>query len=327
VSLTGGSVPNYMTGRILMGKRRSRPAGHLILSADRSDNGIDMVRTVTDGKYVYSRNFMPFMPEVRYIRYMEIGEIKQQMRKELLENKLDPLQKSLFEDRPPEFLFDIENDLWETKNLVYDPEYKSVLNRMRSMLKKEMLQARDVLMLPEYEIGLISESTTPYEFRMDDDRYPVEDIYEAASLAGFRNEQIAARQIKLLKDPDRIKRYWSVIGLRSQTPGNLMPYYRDIANAMSDEYPPVAITAAAIIWQASGDQNAEEILKRYCASENMDLALMSINYLLYTDNKEPFIDTIRSVHDMEGRNYNVKAACMDFLGSLGLVPNNTDFAE
>ncbi len=327
IALAGGKVPEYMTGRILMGDKRSKKADHLVLSADRSDNGIDMVRTVTDGKFVYSRNFMPFMPEVRYIRYMEIGEIKQQMRKELLENKLDPLQKSIFEDRPPEFLFDIENDLWETKNLVYDPEYKSVLNRMRSMLKKEMLQARDVLMLPEYEIGLISESSTPYEFRLDNDRYPVEDIYEAASLAGFRNEQIAARQIKLLKDPDRIIRYWSVIGLRSQTPGNLMPYYRDIANAMSDEYPPVAITAAAIIWQASGDQNAEETLKRYCASENMDLALMSINYLLYTDNKEPFIDTIRSVHEMEGRNYNVKAACMDFLGSLGLVPNNTDFAE
>jgi hypothetical protein len=60
---------------------------------------------------------MPYIYEARYIRYMEIGEIKQQMRKDLAENKLNPLQKSLFEPRPPEFLFDIENDLWETRNL------------------------------------------------------------------------------------------------------------------------------------------------------------------------------------------------------------------
>ncbi|MCL4484167.1 MAG: sulfatase, partial [Bacteroidetes bacterium] len=96
ISLAGGKIPDYLTGRILMGRNRSKPTDHLVLSADRSDNGIDLVRSVTDGKYVYSRNFMPFMPQARYIRYMEIGEIKQQMRKDLADKKLNPLQKSLF---------------------------------------------------------------------------------------------------------------------------------------------------------------------------------------------------------------------------------------
>ena len=59
----------------------------------------------------------------------------------------------------------------------------------------------------------------------------------------------------------------------------------------------------------------------------MDLALMAINYLLYIDNKSPFIETIKRVHEMKDRNYNVKAACMDFLGSLGLVPNNPEFGQ
>ena len=96
---------------------------------------------------------------------------------------------------------------------------------------------------------------------------------------------------------------------------------------MNDEYPPIAITASAIVWQESGSKTAEENLKRYCASENMDLALMAINNLLYMKNKQPFIETIKAVHEMKGRNYNVKAACMDFLGSLGLVPNNTNYAQ
>ena len=99
ISLAGAKIPGHLTGRII-GENRSRPADHLILSSDRSDNGIDMIRTVTDGRYIYSRNFMPFMPELRYIRYMEIGEIKQQMRKDLMDKKLNPLQESLFEERP-----------------------------------------------------------------------------------------------------------------------------------------------------------------------------------------------------------------------------------
>ena len=101
ISLAGGKVPDYLKGRILMGKNRSKPTDHLVLSEDRSDNGIDMIRSVTNGRYVYSRNYLPFMPELRYIRYMEIGPIKQQMRQDLAAGKLDPLQKRLFAEGQP----------------------------------------------------------------------------------------------------------------------------------------------------------------------------------------------------------------------------------
>ena len=327
ISLAGAKVPDYLKGRILIGKDRSKKTDHLVLSTDRSDNGIDLVRSVTNGKYMYSRNFMPFMPEARYIRYMEIGEIKQQMRKELAANQLNPLQKSLFEDRPAEFLYDIENDIWETKNLANDPAYKPILEKMRSQLKNEVLQARDVLFLPEYEIGLISKTTTPYEFRLDNKNYPLAEIYKAASLSGFRGKDITEKQIKLLSSTNKIVRYWAILGLRSQSPEDLKSFSESIIRAMKDSYPPVAITASAILYQVSGNKLAEENLKKQCTGANMDLALMAINYLLYVDRKQPFADVIQSVHKMKGSNYNVKAACMDFLGSMKLVPNNPEFQE
>jgi arylsulfatase A-like enzyme len=327
ISLAGGKIPGHMKGRKMIGKGRSEPAGHLILSSDRSDNGIDMVRTVTDGRYVYSRNFLPFMPEARYIRYMEIGEIKQQMRNDLAEGKLDGLQKSLFEPRPAEFLFDIENDLWETKNLANEPELQPVLEKMREQLKAEIMQSRDVLFLPEYEIALLSDSTTAYEFRLDKKNYPLAEIYEAAALSGFRGKEITTQQIELLSNENKVVRYWAAIGLKSQSPEDVKLHSEEITMAMNDEYPPVAVTTSAIAWQEFNHKQAGENLKKYCADENMDVALMAINYLLYTDNKQPFVETIRSIRKMEGRTYNVKAACMDFLGSLGLVPNNPDYRE
>ena len=327
ISLAGGSVPDYMHGRILMGKARTEPVDHLVLSEDRSDNGIDMVRTVTNGRYVYSRNFMPFMPEARYIRYMEIGEIKQQMRKDLAEDKLNPLQKSIFEPRPAEFLFDIQSDLWETHNLVDDPSSQAVLNLMRSQLEDEILSSRDVMFLPEYEIGLISDTITPFEFRLKKDDYPLEEIWQAAKLSGKRGGEVALEQVRLLKDNNRIRRYWAAVGLRSQDSSALRQYKSEIIHAMQDTYPPVAITAAAIAYGNFNNSMAAGKLKQWCASDNMDLALMAINYLIYTPDKQPFIETIRSVHEMPGRNYNVRAACMDFLGSLGLVPNNMEFKD
>lgn len=83
ISLAGGKVPAHMKGRILLGASRTPPVDKLFLTTDRSDNGIDMVRSVTNGRYFYSRNLMPFMPEARYIRYMEIADIKKIMRRDL----------------------------------------------------------------------------------------------------------------------------------------------------------------------------------------------------------------------------------------------------
>ncbi len=327
ISMAGGIVPEHMKGRKMIGTDRSAPASHLILSADRSDNGIDMVRSITNGKYVYSRNFLPFIPELRYIRYMEIGEIKQQMRKDLADGKLNELQKSFFAPRPAEFLFDIENDKWETKNLVGNPEYQSVLDEMRTRLKNEVLKSRDVMFLPEYEIGMLSGSTNAYEFRLNDKNFPVAKIYEAASLSGFRGKETTARQVKLLKDSDPIVRYWAITGLLSQTGKDLEPNSKIIKNAINDGYPPVEIAASIIAWNHFKSNEACEKLKKYCADENMQLALMAIYYLTYSETKEPYIETIKNVHELEGRTYDVKAACMDFLGSLNLVSNDMKHKE
>ncbi len=325
ICLAGAVPPSYLQGRVLLGKNRSEPVSHLVLSTDRSDNGLDMVRSITDGRYIYSRNYMPFMPEVRYIRYMEISEIKQQMRNDLAAGLLNPLQESIFKDRPTESLFDIENDVWETQNLVDNKQYASVLIQMRQLLDNEVLEARDVMFLPEYEIGKISESINAYEFRLNDNNYPIREIYKAASLSGKRGNRTAQKQSRLLESRNKIIRYWAITGLRSQNTDVMAKCNEEIIKAMEDPYPPVAITASAIAFQEFNSDKAESNLKRFCMDENMDIALLSINYLLYVGNKHPFINTIKQVYEMPGRNYNVKAACADFLGSLGLLPNTQGY--
>ncbi|MCG6187635.1 sulfatase family protein [Maribellus maritimus] len=322
ISLTDGEIPKYLEGRILMGKYRSEPVNHLILSADRADNGIDMVRTITDGRFIYSRNYLPFIPQGRYIRYMYISEIVQQMRSDYNIQLLDSLQKSYFEPRTAEYLFDIENDLWETNNLINNPTYSDVLQKMRKQLDEDVLKARDVMFLPEYEIRLLSKYQTAYEYRLDKQKYPFKKIYKAASVSGKRGRNVAAKQVEYLRNKNKIVRYWGIMGLRSQEQEMLNEFQKQIVKSMDDTYPLVSLGAAAISFRLWENKRAQQILIENCLSENMDIALLAINFLMYTNNKTPFIEAVKKVREMPDRSYNVKAACMDFLGSLNLVSNN-----
>ena len=322
IQLAGATIPEHLEGRVLMGDQRSAPLDHLVLSSDRADNGIDMVRTITDGRYVYSRNFMPFIPQMRYIRYMEISDILNVMRADRAAGQLNDLQTSIFEARPSEYLFDIETDQWETKNLVGDPQHQTVLQRMRKQLDRSVLKRRDVHFLPEYELAQLARVETPYLYRLDKRQYPLGKIYKAAQLSGEKDQKALKRQIKLLKSTNKILRYWAITGLRSQSKEDLIPHQKDLQIALGDTYPPVVILAASILYQHFGCSEAATTLQQYCEQEHLELALMAINELLYVDDKSPFVETIQQVYEQPDRNYNVKAACLDFLGILELVPND-----
>ncbi|ODS78706.1 MAG: sulfatase, partial [Cytophagaceae bacterium SCN 52-12] len=323
ISLSGGKIPDHLSGRILMGDDRSPLAGHVVLSSDRSGNGVDMVRTVTDGKFIYSRNYFTYMPELRYLRYMEISEIKQQMRRDFENGLLDTeAQRMLFDQRPPEYLFDIENDPWELVNLAGSDEYKPMLTRFRNLLKEEVLAARDIMYLPEYEISKVSETSTPFEYRLQSGAYRLDEIYDAASLAGFKGADIITRQLHFLKSDDKIVRYWASVGLINQSGGDLSAFTKVLTNHIDDDYLPVSVTIAAIVYKLNSDKAAREILKVSCLNDDPHIALMAINYMLYAENKAPFIETIKQVLLIPDRPDPVKTACTDFLGSLGLIPNN-----
>ena len=176
----------------------------------------------------------------------------------------------------------------------------------------------------KYPIDKFSKANTPFEYRMDERKYPFEEIYKTASLSGKQGKEIARAQARLLKNENKIIRYWATVGLMSQDSDLIKQHKSILLKALKDSYPPVTITAAAILYKNFEDQKAADVLKQFCKSDNMDLALMAINYILYVGNKSPFVETIKKVHEMSNRNYNVKAACMDFLGILGEIENTSE---
>jgi arylsulfatase A-like enzyme/acetyl esterase/lipase len=320
MSLTGAEKPEYLNGRAFLGDQRRAGPDLLYLSSDRADNGADMVRSVTDGRYIYSRNFMSYIPELRYIRYMEIAKMKQIMRQDLGAGLLDDFQESLFEPRAIESLYDLEADPWEENNLVGKTDYDSLVTVFRNAMIKELTRVSDILFLPEYEIGELQNSTTAYEFRLSEE-YNISAILGVAMLSGRIGEEVAQKQIELLRHENKFIRYWAATGLKSQPKGILANYKKQILRASADPYPPVAILGAMIAFDHFENKKAQSAIAHFCTSDNEHIALATLNHLLYIDSPEPYIDAVRSVLEMD-RSVPVRSACYDFLGALGLVPDD-----
>src|SRR5690606_4966128 len=129
--------------------------------------------------------------------------------------------------------------------------------------------------------ALADDHTTAYEYRLDDEKYALREIYAAASLAGKRGAGIADQQVKLLHSDNKIVRYWAALGLKSQDAASLASHKEAIIQAVQDTYPPARIAAAAVAYDAFSDRESEAELKQAIASANVHASLMAINYLLY----------------------------------------------
>ncbi|MFV8280757.1 sulfatase [Christiangramia marina] len=312
LNLAGVEVPEYMRGRSLLKKNREPAPDFTYLSSDRADNGPDMVRTITDGRYIYSRNFMPFFPEVKYIRYIDMGKITQLMREDYDAGKLNDLQESIFKQRSAEVLYDIKADPWETKNLAYEPQYEKLIEKMRERLEKKIMEERDVHFLPEYELGEISKTTTPYKYRLNEEEYPLGNIFKTANLVGKSGKKIEAQLFQALKNENEFIRYWASLGLYSINSSLSQKSISKVKESLYDVYAPVQINLAAVLYSINEDKQAEEILKKFILSQNEHLALSAINYTLYLKKRSAFIAEIKEVYNSE-IGYKVKAAAEDFL--------------
>ena len=117
LSLTGCKIPEYMEGRPMLGEQRKAPSEYIYGSRNRSGESMGLSRSVSNGKYMYTRVFVPQFPVMRHHKYFDVGDICKQMREDYKEGKLNKEQSKLFEQRPLEYLYDLENDKWETHNL------------------------------------------------------------------------------------------------------------------------------------------------------------------------------------------------------------------
>ena len=275
LSLASEAIPEYMQGRAFLGKAAEgvEARQHVYAARDRVDEAYDLARCVRDRNFLYVRNYMPHLSYNQPSFYSDQGEIRQEITALAAAGKLatGPQKHYAGPTRAAEELYDTNADPNQVNNLAGLPRHKPTLEKMRRLLRRWMLETRDLGFLPELELAERSAGSTPFEIAGSAERYPQERIIDAAELVG-RGPQVLDKQVRLLADGDSAVRYWAAVGLRAQGP-KAAPARDALAEALGDASPSVRIEAAAALAGLDKADKALAVLVRELRSADPYAAL------------------------------------------------------
>jgi arylsulfatase A-like enzyme len=244
LSLAGVKPPEWMQGHAFLGTHADPPQPYVFGFRGRMDERYDLVRSVTDGRYVYVRNYMPHKIYGQHVNYMFQTPTTQVWQRLHDERKLTAAQEIFWNIKPVEELYDLTTDPDEVRNLAGSPDHRDILTKLRGAQQQLARTIRDVGFLPEGEIHARSDGTAPYDMGHDDDRYPFERIFATAELASGLDTDAAARLKIALHDRDSAVRYWAALGLLMREKTGVQTARAELLAALDDPSPYVRIVAA-----------------------------------------------------------------------------------
>lgn len=244
LSIIDVQPPEWMQGHAFAGKFQTEPQPFIYGFRGRMDERYDCVRSVTDGRFVYLRNYMPHLSQGQHVSYQFETPTTALWRKLYDEGKLTP-EQSIFwkEPKDPEELYDLQSDPDEVHNLATSPEHAETLAKMRAAQEGLAMKIRDVGLLPEGEMHQRSEGTTPYDMAHDDKLYPLKRILKIAGEASSMKSDSMADLKAGFADKDNAIRYWSAMGILMRGKDGLAAAHDEMTKAAGDSSTYVQVVA------------------------------------------------------------------------------------
>lgn len=236
LSLGDVAIPKVMQGRAFLGQAASAPGNYAFGMRNRMDERYDFVRTVSDGRWRYVRNYMPHLPLLQNQAFAWLAKGYQDIDRLHIAGRLSPLQQAMFEERPFEELYDTQADRDETVNLAAQPQLARRVAGMRRALDAHMLAINDNGFIPE---GSAIEGYVPSRVA---GAYPLKRLMVLGQVAARGDRRKASLLRTALGDANEVVRFWGATGFAIQG-----AFGADLAKletmARSDLVPQVRISA------------------------------------------------------------------------------------
>jgi len=262
LSIAGVEPPAWMQGHAFAGKYVAEAPAFLHGFRGRMDERYDLQRSVTDGRFVYLRNYLPHLSAGQHVDYMFQTKTTRVWKKLFDAGKLNEAQSRFWNvPREPEELYDLSADPDEVHNLASDPAQREQLQRLRQAQHDHALKVRDVGFLSEDEMHLRSGNGTPYELGHDPKKYPLERILDQAEAASSLQSQALPKLRAGLKDGDNAIRYWSALGLLMRGKDAVVEQAPALRGFLKDESKSVRVVAAEALAQFGTKGDVDEALK------------------------------------------------------------------
>lgn len=275
LSLAGQAPPENMQGVAFAGEHAGPAKEYLFGYRGRMDERIDMVRSCTDGRYVYMRHFYPDRPYLKYVGYM-FQTPTTRVWKELFDaGELNEDQAKFWQPKPVEELFDLESDPDEVNNLAEQPEHAERVARMRLAVRDWMVETVDLGLLPEAEMHRRAGDRSPREFGLSGDFSPELLARLAFDAIDTDSAMSLEEGIALAHHTDSGVRYWGIRGidrrLRADLQGNEAEQAREtLVKAMDDESPSVAVAACDALMASNQKEQAQAAAERLLELANVE---------------------------------------------------------
>lgn len=248
LSLAGIEPPSWMHGHAFLGPYAAPKQPYVYGFRGRMDERLDLVRSVTDGRYVYIKNYMPHLSQGQHVAYQMETATTRLWRQLYDEGKLNDQQSQFWQEpKASEEFYDLQADRYEVNNLVGSPEHSETLEQFRAAHRDHLFRIRDLGFVPEGDRFVLAGGKTFYEYGGDMRAYPLGRIFDAAQLASAINDQseeAIMRLVKWTEDENRVLRYWGAMGLRMRGEKIVRSHTQQLVGLMSDSSPAVQVVAA-----------------------------------------------------------------------------------
>ncbi|CAM9951544.1 unnamed protein product [Chrysoparadoxa australica] len=244
-----------MQGQPFLGSDLPAERDYLFGARSRADDLYEISRASHDDRFIYVRHFIPQYPYIQPGKiFSNEKEAFRLLRRSREDGSLPPLGEAMFNPKPVEELYDLENDPFEQVNLAEDPNYQEVKIRMKEAMHGWMVTHRDAGLLIEPEMMRRAGEDSPYTMAQDESRYHLGRILEAAEWVGKASIDTL---LNGLKDTDSGVRWWAVMALGAIE--DLPEQAKQSLNEMLDDESPAVQVAAAEVLCASGNCSEEAL--------------------------------------------------------------------
>ncbi len=302
LSLAGAEVPDHMQGRIFLGPDQEPERQTHFAFQGRADARYDEYRAVRGKRFLYIKNYMPYIPPGKYISYQWRMVAMQAWEEHHRAGKTDDITGRFFRPRSHvEELYDTHRDPDNVINIAGRPEHQDDLKAMRAAMREWQLETYDAGLLPEVTMARRARenNTTIYEMVRAPELYDLPAYLDAADLA-LEGDPANIRQLRgLLSSDDEGMRYWGVVGLMMlDGPGEDVVGLLNVL--LEDRAEEVRAMAAWALLRADKDKDAARACLCYLMENKSDTTLLVLNIIDLLD-EDPSIYSSAIPEDYESK--------------------------
>ena len=309
LSLVGIKPPAFLQGRAIAGEFIAPARPYDYCYRDRMDEIYDCSRSVTDGKLLYIRHYMPQVPSGMHLDYLWKQPAMRNWAELFTLGKLNAVQSAFFLKKPVEELFDLKNDWHCTVNLAPNASHKADLERLRTANQAHLTKIRDTAFLPESLMTTLRGDMTPGDYASEDSRYPIRELVLLIDRMQVEGDQAA--MVQAFNSAHASMRFWAIVASQELATA---PVHLNIAVALNDAQPMVCVAACEALLRRGDHAAAKATLSKILIeTKEWSVRLAALNVIARLKNQADFIVAIKAAHSKDKNSY-VKRISSDLLG-------------